>query len=138
VIALAECDDALYLVEIGDTAGEDELAGREPGGGVPARPRPVELAPAWASSLLVDVDAAGSTVVLLLDRRPPLLVSHDLGGAWTERGSGLPRGRAIALGTNPDDVLYAARNRLYVSRSGGVFWRAVGVELPEIRAAAWG
>ncbi len=138
MIALAECDDGLYLVEVGETVDEDELAGREPGGTVPLRPRPVELAPAWASSLLVDVDAAGSTVVLLLDRRPPLLVSHDLGGAWTERGSGLPRGRAIALGPNPDDVLYAARNRLYVSRSGGVFWRAVAVELPEIRAAAWG
>jgi hypothetical protein len=138
MIALAECDDALYLVEVGDTVEEDELAAREPGGSLPARPRPVELAPVWASSLLVDVDAAGSTVVLLLDRRPPLLVSHDLGGAWTERGGGLPKGRAVALGTSPDDVLYAARNRLYVSRSGGVFWRAVGVELPEIRAVAWG
>jgi hypothetical protein len=50
----------------------------------------------------------------------------------------LPRGRAVALGASPDDVLYAARNRLYVSRDGGVFWRSVGVELPEIRAVAWG
>jgi hypothetical protein len=137
VIALAECEDALYLVEIGETVAGDDLAGREPGGTVPARPRPVELAPPWTSSLLVDLDASGSTVVLLLDRRPPLLVSHDLGGSWTERGSGLPKGRAVSLGENPDDVLYAARNRLYVSTDGGVFWRAVGVELPEIRAAAW-
>jgi hypothetical protein len=138
VIALAECEDGLYLVEIGETVEGDDLAGREPGGVAPQRPRPTEVVPPWVSALLVDLDAAGSTVVLLLDRRPPLLVSHDLGTSWTERGSGLPRGRAVALGENPDDVLYAARNRLYVSTNGGVFWRAVGVELPEIRAAAWG
>jgi hypothetical protein len=48
------------------------------------------------------------------------------------------RVRAAALGVRPDDVLFAARNRLYVSRDGGRFWRAVGVELPEIRDAAWG
>jgi hypothetical protein len=35
-------------------------------------------------------------------------------------------------------VLYGARNRLYVSGDGGTFWRALGVELPEIRDVAWG
>ena len=138
MIALAECEDALYLVEVGATVEADDLAGREPGGTVPPRPRPTEVVPPWVSTLLVDLDAAGSAVVLLLDRRPPLLVSHDLGASWTERGSGLPKGRAVALGENPDHVLYAGRNRLYVSTDGGVFWRAVGVELPEIRAAVWG
>jgi hypothetical protein len=30
-------------------------------------------------------------------------------------------------------VLYGARNRLYLSRDGGRFWRALTVELPEIQ-----
>jgi hypothetical protein len=54
-----------------------------------------------------------------------------------ERGAGLPPGRAVALGVTPDDVLYASRNRLHVSRDGGIFWRALAVELPEIRDVAW-
>jgi hypothetical protein len=137
MIAVAECDDGLWLVEVGETAEEDELAGREPGARV-ERPRPAELAPAWISSLLVDVDAVGSAVVVCVDRRPPLLVSHDAGTTWNERGAGLPPGRAVALGETPDDVLYASRNRLHVSRDGGVFWRALPVELPEIRDVAWG
>jgi len=137
VIAVAECEDGLWLVEVGATAEEDELAGREPGASV-ERPRPAELAPAWVSALLVDVDAAGSAIVVCVNRRPPLLVSHDAGTTWTERGAGLPRGRAVALGETPDDVLYASRNRLHVSRDGGVFWRALAVELPEIRDVAWG
>ena len=65
------------------------------------------------------------------------MISQDSGTTWSERGSGLPPGRAVALGESPDDVLFAARNRVYVSRDGGVFWRAVAVELPEIRDVAW-
>jgi hypothetical protein len=137
VIALAECADALYVVEVGETVADDDLVQREPEGRVD-RPRPVELVPPWLSTALVDVDASGSTVVVAVDRRPPLLASYDAGASWSECGSGLPRGRAVALGENPDDVLYAARNRLYVSRDGGRFWRAVGVELPEILDASWG
>jgi hypothetical protein len=137
MIAVAECADALYLIEVGADAEEDELVDREEGGAV-ERPRPVELAPAWVSATLVDVDAYGSAVVVLVDRKPPLLVSHDAGSTWTEVGGGLPAGKAVAIGENPDDMLYAARNRLYVSRNGGIFWRALGVELPEIRDVAWG
>jgi hypothetical protein len=37
---------------------------------------------------------------------------------------------------DPDLVLYAARNRLYLSRDGGRFWRALAAELPEIEAVA--
>ena len=137
MIALAQCADAVYLLEIGATAEEDALLERRADESVD-RPRPVELAPEFLSELLVDVDASGSTVILLVDRRPPLLASYDAGATWSERGAGLPRGRAVALGENPDDVLYGGRNRLFVSRDGGLFWRAVGVELPEIVDVAWG
>jgi hypothetical protein len=130
------CDDAVYSVEIGAEAEEDELLERDQDAAV-ERTRPLDLTPSWASGQTLDIDAAGSTVVLLLDRRPPLMVSHDGGSTWSERGAGLPPGKAVALGESPDDVLYAARNRVYVSRNGGVFWRAVALELPEIRDIAW-
>jgi hypothetical protein len=130
------CDDGVYTVEIGPEADEDELLEHEEGAAV-ERARPLDLTPPWATGQALDIDSAGSTIVLLLGRRPPLMVSHDSGTTWSERGSGLPAGRAVALGESPDDVLFAARNRLYVSRNGGVFWRAVAVELPEIRDVVW-
>jgi hypothetical protein len=130
------CDDAVYTIEIGADGDEDELVERDEEAAV-ERARPLHLTPPWASGQTLDIDASGSTVVLLLDRRPPLMVSHDSGSTWSERGSGLPPGKAVALGESPDDVLYAGRNRVYVSRDGGVFWRAVAVELPEIRDVAW-
>jgi hypothetical protein len=78
---------------------------------------------------------AGSTVVAVVDARPPMLVSHDAGTTWRESGRGLPPGKAIAVAaTDPDTLVYAARNRLYLSRNGGVFWTALAVELPEIEA----
>jgi hypothetical protein len=137
LIVLAGCEDGTYLVEVGASAAEDQLAGRQPGAAV-ERERPLGLAPPWAAGRVLDVDARGATVVLLLDRKPPLVVSHDGGVTWTERGAGLPPGRAVALGENPDHVLYGARNRLHVSGDGGVFWRALAVELPEIHDVAWG
>ncbi len=136
MIALAESEEGLFLVEVGSAAEDDELAGHEAGGRV-ERARPVDAVPAAISTTLVDVDARGSVVVVLVAHRPPLLVSHDAGQTWSERGAGLPAGRAVALGPNPDDILYGARNRLYVSRDGGRFWRVLGVELPEIRDVAW-
>jgi hypothetical protein len=137
LIVIAGCDDGTYLVEVGASAEEDQLAGRQEGAAV-ERERPLGLAPSWAAGHVLDVDAVGSTVVLLLDRRPPLLISHDGGQTWDERGGGLPSGRAVALRENPDHVLYGARNRLYVSGDGGRFWRALAVELPEIHDVAWG
>jgi hypothetical protein len=97
-----------------------------------ARPAPhVEL------PLLVAAADSGSTIVALLDRRPPLAISHDAGRTWHETGGGLPAGRAVAIAAeNPDLVVYAARNRLYVSTDGGRFWRALAPELPEIDAVA--
>ena len=130
------CDDGVYSVEIGPDAQEDELLEHDEGAAV-ARTRPLDLTPPWAAGQVLDIGVSGSTIVLLLERRPPLMVSHDSGGTWSERGSGLPAGRAVALGESPDDILFAARNRVYVSRNGGVFWRAVAVELPEIRDVAW-
>jgi len=86
---------------------------------------------------LVAAASSGSTVVAVLALRPPLAVSHDAGLTWRESGRGLPAGRAVAIADDdPDTILYAARNRLYLSRDGGRFWQAVAVELPEIEAVA--
>lgn len=137
LIVIAGCVDGTYLVEVGASAEEDQLAGRQAGAAV-ERERPLGLAPSWAAGHVLDVDAVGSTVVILLDRKPPLLVSADGGQTWDERGAGLPAGRAVALGENPDHVLFGARNRVFVSGDGGRFWRALAVELPEIHDVAWG
>lgn len=78
---------------------------------------------------------SGSTVVAVLDARPPLAVSHDAGQTWTQSGGGLPKGRAVAVAEDdPDIVVYGARNRLYLSRDGGRFWSSLAPELPEIEA----
>jgi hypothetical protein len=85
--------------------------------------------------LVVAAAAVGPTIVAIVDRRPPLAVSHDAGRTWRERGGGLPRGVAVAIAEdNPDVVLFAARNRLFLSQDGGRFWRALTLELPEILA----
>lgn len=101
----------------------------------------VTIAPPRAESPFprtVAADAHGSRIVVVVDRRPPLLVSHDAGATWSEAGGGLPPGRAVAISPeHPDVVLYAARNRLYLSRDGGRFWAALTAELPEIEAVAF-
>jgi hypothetical protein len=99
----------------------------------------VQVAPAIPVDLplLRATAGAGSTIVAVLDRRPPLAVSHDAGVTWREAGGGLPAGRAVAVAADdPDLVVYAARNRVYVSQDGGRFWRALAPELPEIQALA--
>jgi hypothetical protein len=81
---------------------------------------------------------SGSTVVAVVDRRPPLAISHDAGSTWREAGGGLPPGFAVAVDEeNPDLMLFAARNRLYLSENGGIFWRALVAELPEIEAVTF-
>jgi len=86
---------------------------------------------------VVAAAAEGSTIVAVVDRKPPLLVSHDAGVTWRESGGGLPPGKAVAVSADdPDLVVYASRNRLHVSTNGGVFWRALAVELPEITAVS--
>ncbi|MEI8104430.1 MAG: hypothetical protein WCH31_01135 [Actinomycetes bacterium] len=105
-----------------------------PGTPLPERPRPTLNLPR-----IVAAAAEGSTVVAVVEARPPMLVSHDSGATWRESGRGLPPGFAVAI--SPDDLdllLYAARNRLFVSRNGGVFWTALPDELPDITAVSFG
>jgi hypothetical protein len=121
--AAAATADGVFEVDL----ETEELVGHDPAGRLVAEPATVEL------PLLVAAARSGSTVVAVLDRRPPLAVSHDAGRTWREAGGGLPAGRAVAVsGDDPDLVLYAARNRLYLSRDGGRFWHVLAPELPEI------
>jgi hypothetical protein len=84
---------------------------------------------------VVAAASSGSTVVAVVDRRPPLAISNDAGRTWREAGGGLPPGFAVAIAEdNPDVILFAARNRLYLSENGGIFWRALVPELPDIEA----
>jgi hypothetical protein len=84
---------------------------------------------------VVAAAASGATVVAVVDRRPPLAISNDAGSTWREAGGGLPPGFAVAINDeNPDVMLFAARNRLYLSENGGIFWRALVPELPDIEA----
>ncbi len=88
--------------------------------------------------LLVAADRNGATIVALVARRPPLVISHDGGSTWREAGAGLPPGHAIAIApAHPDRMLYASRSRLHVSRDGGRFWEALTTEFHEITAVAW-
>ena len=100
----------------------------------------VDLPPAPVLNLprVLAAAAAGATVVAVVDAKPPLLVSYDTGSTWRESGRGLPAGRAVAISDDdPDLIVYAARNRLFLSRNGGVFWSSLAVELPEIVAAVF-
>jgi len=121
------------LVQTVDGVFEVDLAEEEVLGSVEGEIRPEQLE--IPLPLFVAGAATGSTVVAVIDRRPPLVVSNDAGRTWRESGGGLPPGRAVAIADDdPDLMLYAARNRLYLSEDGGRFWRALVVELPEIQA----
>ena len=99
---------------------------------------PAAETPAVELPRVVAAARSGSTVVAVVERRPPLMLSNDGGATWREAGGGLPPGFAIAVAEDdPDRMLYAARNRLYVSANGGVFWRSLPFELPDIHAVAW-
>lgn len=122
--ALVRTADAVYEVDL-----EDEVV---------LGPVDADVEPAPFSLPLPRVVAAatnGSTVIAVVDRRPPLAISNDAGQTWREAGGGLPPGFAVAIADDdPDFVLYAARNRLYLSTNGGVFWRSLAPELPAIEA----
>ena len=124
--AAVETADGVFEVDL----DEEELLDFTADERLPRSP-----APKLSLPLVVAAVAVGATVVAIVDRRPPLAVSHDAGRTWRERGGGLPRGVALAIDEDdPDVVLFAARNRLFLSQDGGRFWRALTLELPEILA----
>lgn len=91
--------------------------------------------PSTGLPLVVAAAAVGSTVVAVVDGKPPLVVSHDAGATWRGAGHGLPRGSHIAISPDdPDLVLYATASRLWLSEDGGRFWRSLAPELPDILA----
>ena len=127
MIAAVGTVDGVLLVDV------EEEAVLGPGTEVPA-----DEAPSVALPRIVASAQSGATIVAVVDRRPPLAISHDAGETWREAGGGLPAGFAVAIADDdPDRMLYAARNRLYVSLNGGVFWRSLPFELPDIFAVGW-
>jgi hypothetical protein len=128
VIAHVQTTDGLAVVDL----EEETVLELDPARTIEPTPEPPVSLPR-----VVAAAAAGSTVVAVVDAKPPLLVSHDAGRTWRDSGRGLPPGRAVAISPDdPDVVLYAARNRLYLSRDGGRFWRGLAPELPEIQRLA--
>ena len=123
-----ETGEGVYTID----AETEQVVDFVPGAELSETPAPrVEL------PLLVAAAAEGATIVAVLDRRPPLAISHDAGSSWREAGGGLPPGRAIAIAENdPDQMVYGAEHRVYVSQDGGRFWRALEPELPEITSVA--
>jgi hypothetical protein len=125
--ALVRTEHGVYVVDV----EEEEVLG------LVDTELPERNFPSYNFRLLAG-DASGSTVIAVVDRRPPLMVSYDAGQTWNEAGGGLPPGRDVAISDeHPDLVLYAARNRLYLSEDGGRFWRVLAPELPAIEAVAW-
>jgi len=122
--------DGVFVVDV----DAEEVLGLESETDVLRYPEPEGL----QLPLLVTSDAYGSTIVAVVRRRPPLAVSYDAGRTWRESGGGLPAGRAVAISReNPDHVVYASRNRLYLSTDGGRFWHGLAPELPEIGDLVW-
>ncbi|HUJ92809.1 MAG TPA: hypothetical protein VLW05_08920, partial [Gaiellaceae bacterium] len=86
MIAAVDTVDGVVLVDV-----ESELV-LGPGTELPeTEAPPVELPRVVATA------GSGSTVVALLDRRPPLALSNDGGRTWREAGGGLPPGFAVAV-----------------------------------------
>ena len=126
--ALVGTTGGVYLVDL----ETDEV---EPSTG--ETPRQQQQPPDLGLPRIVAAARAGSAIVAAVDARPPLIVSHDAGRTWRESGRGLPAGRAVAISDdNPDVMVFAARNRLYLSTDGGRFWEALTAELPEIQTLA--
>jgi hypothetical protein len=126
VTALVRTVDGVFAVDLDD----EEVLGLSD---ARVEPEPLEL----PLPRVVAAAASGSTVIAVVDRRPPLAISNDAGRTWRDTGGGLPAGRAVAIAEDdPDYAVYAARNRLYLSTDGGRFWRALAPELPEIEALA--
>ena len=127
VIALVRTIDGVFRVDV-----ETEVVFDEVDEAVDHEQVELELPRVVAAS------AAGATVVAVVDRRPPLVVSYDAGLTWSEAGGGLPPGFDVAVDpADPDRILFAARNRLHLSTDGGRFWRSLAPEFPDVEAVAW-
>jgi hypothetical protein len=127
MIAAVATAEGVLLVDV-----EAELV-LGPGSELPEVERPAVQLPR-----VVATAGAGATVIAVVERRPPLMISRDGGTTWNEAGGGLPAGFDVAVADDdPDRMLYAARNRLYVSRNGGIFWSSLPFELPDVLAVAW-
>ena len=128
MIARVLTEQGLYEIDVvaEEILGVDENASLEP--------QPVHDV---TLPRLVAAAACGATRVAVVDARPPLLVSYDAGATWNESGRGLPTGFAVAIAEDdPDAMLFAGRNRLYLSHDGGRFWQPLALELPDIHAVA--
>ncbi len=127
MIAAVKTVDGVLLLDV----EEETILG--PGESVPEAEQPDVALPR-----VVAAAQNGATIVAIVDRRPPLAISRDGGATWTEYGGGLLPGFAVSIADDdPDRILYASRNRLYLSVNGGVFWRALLFELPDILAVGW-
>ncbi len=126
--ALVGTTDGSYLVDL----ETDEV---EPAPEAPPLPEPgADL----GLPRVIGAARTGATILAAVDTKPPLVVSHDAGRTWRESGRGLPPARAVAVASdNPDLMLFAARNRLYLSTDGGRFWEALALELPEIESVSF-
>jgi hypothetical protein len=126
MIAAVRTIEGVVLIDL-----EDELT-------IEGQELPAVDSPTVERPRIVATARSGATIAAVVDRRPPLMISRDNGSTWSEAGGGLPTGFAVAIAEDdPDRMLYAGRNRLYVSVNGGIFWRALTVELPDVLAVAW-
>ena len=105
---------------------------------MPGTELPAVEAPKVELPRVVATAASGATIVAVVERRPPLAISNDAGATWREAGGGLPAGFAVAIADDdPDRMVFAARNRLYLSTDGGTFWHSLEPELPDVTGVAW-
>ena len=126
MIAAVRTVEGVVLIDV-----DDELV-------VEGQELPTVDAPVVELPRVVATARSGATIAAVVDRRPPVAISRDNGSTWSEAGGGLPTGFAIAIAEDdPDRMLFAGRNRIYVSVNGGIFWRALTVELPDVLAVAW-
>lgn len=126
MIAAVDTVEGVLLVDV-----EEETV-------MPGTELPAVEAPKVELPRVVATAAAGATIVAVVERRPPLAISNDAGATWREAGGGLPAGFAVAIAEDdPDRMVFAARNRLYLSTDGGTFWRSLEPELPDITGVAW-